>query len=103
MSYQSQHEFDRDLQKFQQEVNENTHELMEKVEEKRKLQDEIAEDTHKVQEDKNRIAHLDPEIRKLEAEKLKIHQQLQHMEQVNRENLNSHLRDQTKQIRPLGH
>jgi chromosome segregation ATPase len=103
MSYQSQHEFDRDLQKFQQEVNENTHELMEKVQEKRQLQDEIGKDTHQIQEDKNRIAHLDPEIRKLESEKIKIQRELQEIEQHNRQNINDHVSDKSKMIRPLNH
>ena len=103
MSYHSQHEFDRDFQKFKEEVNENTKELLEKVQEERAIELELGELDKKEASDKIKLAHLKPEIRKLEEEKRKIHANLQHMEQENRQSLNEHSSGRNSLIRPLNH
>lgn len=88
---------------MQQDIRENTLEFTKAVEEAHKIEAEIPVLKAKLREDENRLAHLKPEIQKLERDKMEIHRELQQVEEENRHQINEHLTDRNKMIKPLGH
>ncbi len=96
----SGHGFDLDFQRFERKMAEDTKELTEKVQKSRELEAEINTLQAKIAADKHEIEKMKPEIRHLEQEKSEQHHKLQDLEAKNREEINEHLHDRSKLIRP---
>ncbi len=106
----NQNEFDRDFEKFKHQVDESVMELTKTVEEEHKLEQEVTdikkrrvEDDRKEREDLAKISHLRQKVREIETIKVRSHTQLQQMEEKARHEINEHVHDKDKMIKPLHH
>lgn len=100
---ESSHKFDLDLRRFQEALEKDSHELTSMVDEKRRLEDEVKTWERNIETNKHRIESLKPKIRELESNKIKHHNEIQKIEMSNRAEINEHLTDPHKMIRPLHH
>lgn len=81
-------------------MEENRQELTKDVDRARELEADIPQLKTKLQQEERELNRLKPEINKLQSEKIKIHREFQQMEEEGRREINEHLTDKSKMIKP---
>jgi len=98
--YSSNHNRGKSFEEFRREIQETTTELTNDIKEEHRLEAEVSTLKQTLKEDERKIIHLKEEIRELEKEKLAEGRELAQLEQENRTQINEHLSDKSKMIRP---
>lgn len=95
--------FKKTIGEFEQDMRENTLELTKDVDRAREIEAEIPALKEKLRHDESELNRLRPKIREEEHEKMEFHRQVQLLEQENRKDINEHLHDKSKMIKPIDH